>query len=418
MTRTRLSALLLLLLWAFAAVNIVSSVTAEDSPNNIRNVAALSEQIWFLSERMYKEVSKTKKQFAISAVSIFTCLSMLLEGATNANEKELLNLLNLSEVTVDHRRQMLQSVMLHFNQIFSGMVYDDLTSGSPKESKILKTSIANSIWVDQGFSIKPSYHSALKTFYQSDSFNVDISDPKTVSLVNKWISEKTEGLIPKALQRIDRGVLMILANTVYFYARWMHSFESSSTRDDLFRLSTGREIKLPFMHKNNLRLKYLKAEDDSEYIELPYQTGRMSMVIRFGKHATEHANHNHVKKLLESTATTLVNLAMPKFDFKTEIDLKQVLEAMGLSKIFHGQHKGFERISQEDLFVSQAIHQSRIKVNEQGTEAAAVTIMMMNRSAIFRRVKPLMIKLDHPFTFMILELATGTPLFSGAYNGS
>lgn len=376
-------------------------------------VASVSEQIWSLSERIYNEVSKTQEQFAISAVSIFTCVSMLLEGATNANEKELLDLLQLTKFPVEQRRQILSSVMSHFNQVFSGIVYDDM---SPKETKIVKTSIANSIWVKQGFNIKPSYSAVLKTHYQSDAFNVEMEGPKTLNAVNKWISDKTEGLIPKALNQIPSGVLVILVNTVYFYARWMHAFETANTRDDIFHLKNGHKAKLPFMHQNSLHLKYLKAEDGSEYVELPYKTGQMSMVVRFGKDATHHANHKHVKQLLESSKSTLVNLAMPKFDFKTDIDLKKVLQAMGVSHIFNSGQRGFEGISDEDLFVSAAIHQSRIKVNEQGTEAAAVTIMMMTATA-FMPQHPRKITLDTPFSFTICDIQTRVPLFSGVFAG-
>ncbi|XP_069071317.1 heparin cofactor 2 [Pleurodeles waltl] len=269
----------------------------------------------------------------------------------------------------------------------------------------------NDIYVQKNFAIREDFRNNMKNYYYAEAQSTDFSDPTFLTKANERIKKLTKGLIKDALVHVDPALLMLILNCIYFKGTWENKFPLVQTQPMNFRLNEREVVKVPMMKTRGTFLVGADYELDCDVIQLPY-VGNISMTI-----VVPHKLSN--MKVLEKQLTpqvverwqkTLANrtreVFVPRFKLDKTYDLTQVLRSMGLKDLFE---KGdFSGISDKDINIGLFKHQGSITVNEEGTEAAAVTVVGFTPLSTQARFVA-----DRPFLFLIREHRTNCILFMG-----
>ena len=333
---------------------------------------------------------------------------MVYNGADNATKDSIAKTLELSGIDIASLNAVCQSLL----------------SQLPKEDNNVQLSIANSIWYRQSsYESLTSFLNTVQNNYDASVRPLNFDDPSAINTINNWVAQKTNNKIPKILESISPDDLMYLINAIYFNGAWKYAFKTSDTYNDIFNLQNGSTKSVPFM-KQQLTTKMYKNTSFT-MIELPYGGGKsFSMYILKPADANESLNtfasslnENILTNAIDGMDSSTVQLEIPKWEYSYEVaDMKPDLSMLGMGIAF-SDNADFSKIydpSQVKVYISKAIHKAYIKVNEEGTEAAAATAI----GIIFTSMPspPPVFKLDHPFLYSIVEKQTGTVLFLGMVN--
>ncbi|MFH0836002.1 MAG: serpin family protein [Candidatus Micrarchaeota archaeon] len=283
-------------------------------------------------------------------------------------------------------------------------------------------SLANALWIQKDFPILNSYTSVVKDYYGGDSSNLDfIGDPvSSADTINDWAFEKTNGRIPSVLvpEMITPDLRLVITNAIYFKGKWLQEFDKAKTRDMEFRVSPQEKIQVPMMYSNGEEAGFRYMDNDVlQMLELPYKGDALSMLVLLPKNDDITALESEIdaSKLddwKKELASRQVEVYLPKFKMETDYDLTAPLKKMGASDVFTPYEADLSGIDgAKDLFVSFALQKAFVEVNEEGTEAAAVTVIGIGITSV--REGPPVFKADHPFLFLIQEKTTGAVLFMG-----
>ncbi|MBK7174492.1 MAG: serpin family protein [Bacteroidales bacterium] len=281
----------------------------------------------------------------------------------------------------------------------------------------VKLSIANSIWYRNTFSVEQEFLKTNQDYFQAEVKALDFNDAGSVDIINQWVSDKTNALIPTIVNSISDDMVMYLINAVYFKGQWKYTFEKSNTHDNLFRFEDGTHITTSFM-KQKATFPVYKNEMFSA-IELPYNQGNYNMVVMLPE--TGKGINDIISQLSQENWTNWyrqfssdeVTLTLPKFKFAyEEKKMKPAMMEMGMTDAFIPDLADFTRInSNGGIFISEVKHKTFIETNEEGTEAAAVTSIGMETTSV--GPPEMEFKADKPFVFFIHEKQTGSILFIG-----
>ena len=250
---------------------------------------------------------------------------------------------------------------------------------------------------------------------------------------NAWVKEQTRGLIPEILKDIDESCRVILANAVYFKAAWSGKFDKYLTKDQYFRLLDGTSRKVPFMSASTSYPQRVSVFDTFKVASLPYKVGggksykprQFSMLIflpndRDGLPSLiERAcsESGFIDRHVPPKAVMVHEFKIPKFKFGLDFKLEDTLRELGMGSVFSGESSGFTGMVEDpagrELYVSKMFHKAVISVDEEGTEAAAVTMGLMLGCCLRREEAKLKFVADHPFLFVIREEGSGAVLFLG-----
>lgn len=355
-----------------------------------------------------------------SPLSIGIAYSMVYAGTEGATHDELKDFLNVNvEDKKFHRsnRELLK------------------TLGNPEPSytyhrmfglaKNVETNLANGIWFRDGINYRKSYSSDMRKYYDANVQTAPFND-KTVKDINSWTSRNTKGEIKKIVKKLDPKDVAVLVNAVYFYGEWTNQFDEEETDQEKFTLKDGSNVTVPMMEKEETELQYVEFNQDWEKIEnpgqrvnrtlqaarIPYgETGRIGMYVVLPKDIdsfVEELDQQKWSKITESMEKTEIDLKMPKYKAEYDADLKKVTEKMGLEKPYQPT-EDFQSMAEEADSIGKAKHKATIKVNEEGTEAAAATALIVKQSATLR---PEM-TVDQPFMFAIVDEKSGSIMFQG-----
>lgn len=336
-----------------------------------------------------------------SPASIAAVLRMLLLGARGETERQLAAALHLAGR--HEAAQGLQLLSSGLGQLESG----DLTLRTP-----------NTMWVRAGLPLEPEFSRAMTGVAQASVREANFAVPEQVRQeINALIEEQTAGKITEILQRgqVTRESRLALANAVYLKAAWRTPFEPRRTHDAPFYPAPGEQLTVPMMRLTT-RLGYL-AGDGYRAVVLPYVGERLALavIVPDGPLAPCEAKlaRHGTAGLLSGASPQQVALGLPRFKQQLRLDLKQVLQRLGVEAAF-GHAADFSGITtREQLWVGVAAHMAYIDVNEHGTEAAAATVVAMRRLAFVRTQHPVELTVDRPFLYAIIDTQTGTPLFLG-----
>lgn len=338
----------------------------------------------------------------VSPLSLSMALSMLQNGATGASKEEIIALIG-DDTSINENNMQLLAYL------------------NGKDSEALSLSIANSYWMSHDRTPNQVFVDTLGQYYDADYHTVDFMKTSTVPTMNQWVEDKTKGMIKDTFDGFDSDTLSVLVNTVYFKGAWTETFPEALTKQQDFHVGDA-SIKVPMMtHKKHIR--YNQGTDEQSVI-LPYKKG-MSFVILLPNGNVNEWLENHTAHDLsvimagDGLINQAVKLSLPKFEYETEMDLKTLLMALGMEKAFIPEQAEFTEIIEENLtvWVDKIFQKTRIIVDEEGTEAAAVTVVEMKATSAEAPEEPIVMVCDRPFIFAITEDKTELPLFMGVYSG-
>lgn len=376
-------------------------------PQNSTPVLQASNQFAFdfFKESLKNDVKDNNK--LISPLSVYMALSMVYNGADNETKAGIEQALRLKNMDI----ATLNSVM------------HSLQTQLPSADGKVSLDIANSIWYRKN-SYQPvqSFLNTIQKDYNGTVQPLDFESPASVKTINDWVSQKTREKIPKIIDNISRDDLMCLINAVYFNGKWKNQFKKAQTRNNIFYLADGSEKSVPFMNQEE-RTNWSK-NNRFTIAELPYGNGEhFSMFVIDPNNKTgslsEFAQSLSTDELSQAIAamdSSKVRLIIPKWEYAYEIkNMKPELSAMGMGITFtdEADFSKMYRASDVKPEITQAIHKTYIKVDEEGTEAAAVTGIGVGVTSM-PRIET--IRLDHPFLYLIMEKKTNTILFIGMLN--
>jgi len=256
-------------------------------------------------------------------------------------------------------------------------------------------------------------------YYDAEVNSLNFGVPEeALKIVNGWVAEKTHDKIPVILEQIDGGVTMILLNAVYFNGIWKSKFNEKETHNLQFTLSDGTFKETPMMQQES-SLEYTSNELFSA-VNLPYGNGQFQMTVilpnlkKTSKDVISELNTENWSLWMKSFKTeNQIVVTMPRFKFSWDSELNKMLDQMGMKQAFVPGLANFDEISKEgQLYISSVIHKTYIDVNESGTEAAAVTAVMISTGESGPDYRKHFV-VDRPFLFAITEKTTGAILFIG-----
>ena len=360
---------------------------------------------------LYKILAQNDGNLFYSPYSISLALAMTYSGARTVTEQEMAQAMHF----------LLEQEQLH--PAFNALDQDLATRGDgfPEdlEERVFQLNVANAIWGQQEFEFLQPFLELLAENYGAGLRLLDFEqDPETARLtINDWVSEQTQekiqDLIPQgALNPMAR---LVLTNAIYFNAGWELPFEDALTEDAPFTLLDGTQINTPMMAQSEM-MDYAEGEG-YQAVRLPYVGRDVEMLVLLPDEGQFDAfeaglDAEKLANILSNTHPMTVNLALPKFSYESEFNLNEALIAMGMPSAF-GYDADFSGMTgEDDLFISDVLHKAFVDVDENGTEAAAATAVIMELKALMVEDEVEM-RVDRPFLFAIRDVPTGTLLFVG-----
>jgi len=354
--------------------------------------------------RYIEQNNESQENIMVSPLSIDYALFMAYNGAKGETKEQMKTLLHATGLTDEQFNQNNQNIM------------EALIAVDP----LVQMKIANSIWHDRDFNVLSSFIQVNQAFYKAVVESLDFSDPQSVQIINNWVSEQTNGKIPTIIDQISEDAVLYLINAIYFKGQWKYQFDETLTMPRPFYKLDGTQSN-PETMVAQAALRYYENEK-FEAVELPYGQGNYSMVVLLPKTSSNPSevislmNSQNWDSWIEGMAeheSVVVNL--PRFTFSYEMSLNSTLQGLGMINAFTPGVADFSGITtQMEIFISRVIHKTFVEVNEQGTEAAAVTaIEFENTSVGPDEPEAKYFYVDRPFVFVIRERDTNAVLFAG-----
>ena len=388
------------------AIDLMSAVKAADRPAS----PALPDEVYrqainrFSASLLVASLSK-QGNVMISPASVYLALAMTLNGADGETKTAMLSLLAEKGLTLDLINQASRDWMTLLNRTGAKTTL----------------SVVNSIWFDQDFVPYKPFLQSNADFYAATARKLDFKDKVAAEAINAWVKDATKGTIDKIIDEIRPDAVMFLINAVYFKSDWKVPFDKSETRNQIFH-APGSDVDTAFMHRTGT-MAYLSGKDATG-VMLPYDDGQFGFFALLPDKSVKPrdwlAKQNpttffaDIAVLISQKKDLAIELALPKFETRYEDSLLDELTALGMGIAFDPGKADFSRMNEsheKNLYIGDVKHKTFIRVDEKGTEAAAVTSVEIRMTAMPVSDKQLVF--DQPFVYGILDLKTGLPLFVG-----
>ena len=292
-----------------------------------------------------------------------------------------------------------------------------------REEKKSVLNVANAVWVDETMNPDENWVKNVSDIYGAEAYRGVLSSAGVQKDINKWVEKNTNSLIKEfLLEPLDAETKMALFNTIYFYGEWVSKFEKNSTYLDEFTTADGQIEKVDMMHDE--RTEYYVKNEQVDGVVLDYRYGNMAFVAlkptagQTVREMYEALTYEELADLLDSGSNELMKLKLPKFEVEFDKELNETLQNMGIQKAFDEELADFTGLGYTEnglpLYISLVRQKAVVKLDEEGTEAAAVTMVAMNECAMAMPEKqPIEVYFDEPFLYMIMDMESKTPLFMG-----
>ncbi len=391
------------------------SLAVSDRPRDLNpavapnDLAALADGNEAFAFDLYHVLAADEGNLFFSPYSISVALAMTYAGAAGDTASQMAEALHFS----------LPPEQLH--AAFNAYSLDlQARAEAEVEGTPFELSIANSLWGQQGFPFRPEFLDLLAENYGAGMRLVDYaSDPEAArQAINQWVSDETrqriQDLIPGGA--IDAMTRLVLANAIYFKAEWLHQFDPDVTAPAPFHLLDGSTVDVPMMHQQE---PYGYALGDGfQAVELPYQNGDASMLVILPDEGQFQAVEGSlspamIQAVMDDLAYGPVILSLPKFTYESAFGLNDALRALGMVDAFEADRADFSGMDGDrDLYIGSVVHKAFVSVDENGTEAAAATAVIMQVTSALPG-EPIVLTVDRPFLFLIRDTRTGGILFVG-----
>jgi len=370
------------------------------------SVQSLVDSLNDFSFAFYDEIIKNEESNVFySPYSIFTALSMAYEGAHGNTAVEMKNVLNI-----------LQNDSVTESSF--GRLYNLLNQN--KEGYTVNT--ANAFWANEDYKFLDEYLNLLKSYYIAEANELNFSkNVEAANTINNWIEEQTNDKIKDMIkpEMLSDFTILVLTNAIYFKGLWEKQFDPKYTYETDFETSPGETVKVDMMNYTGEDKEFNYTEtEDLQIVELDYQGNDLSMMIILPRENNitlaekQLTAVNFIDWKNSLTKTNINVLKIPKFELETEYTLNDILSDMGIKDAFNFGVADFSGMDGTNyLFISKVIHKAFVEVNEEGTEAAAATAIVMEGTAF--EPKTYTFIADHPFIFLIQQKETGAVLFMG-----
>ena len=345
---------------------------------------------------LYRKAADEKGQ-VVSPLSVVYTLGLLNNGAVGETQKQINDVTGFKDTEA------------------ANLYCQKMLAATPTLDKLTKVTIANTIFMNKGYELLPNFLKTAAGYYDVQPETRDFKDGKTLDVINQWASDHTEKMIDKILDAdtFDPSAISYLLNAIYFKGAWSEKFDKLATAEELF--NGGKTV--PIMHQQHT-FDYTQTAD-YQALRLPYGNNafRMTILLPTGGKTIGDVlaamTAESWQKLQDSMPAQLVDVKLPRFETQSEIDMKEILTAMGITKAFTANAE-FSRFCNAPAFISTMKHVVHIKVDEEGTEGAAVTNTGWCTST-GEVAQAIDFHANHPFLYVISEQSTGTIFFIGTF---
>ena len=355
--------------------------------------------------KIFKEVAKGRgsENVLISPYSISTALTMTYLGAAGGTKTAMGDVLNLTGTEAD--------IGTHCKE-----VRDSLQNPGANT----QLAIANALFADKEIKFKDQFLNANKQYFNAGVTALDFKAPSSPGAINNFVSESTHGKITRIVDKIPDDAILYLVNAIYFKGNWENKFDKNATQPRAFHLAGGQSKDMPMMNMHRSDFRYFETSD-FQAINLGYADKRLSMYVFLPKESTTldafeaQLNDTTWSKWKGQFRFKEGNLSMPKFLISDDMKLKAPLSAMGMQVAFSRKNADFTDMnSKEHPCISEVLHKTYMEVNEEGTEAAAVTsVGMMKTATMHMPEQPFNMIVDRPYFIALRDSKTDTLLFVG-----
>ena len=384
-----------------------NKTTSEDFPIDPVPLELTTDQVFLIESEntfafdIFKNIlqsSGESENIIISPLSISYALSMTLNGANGTT---------LDAITEALRVKGIPNEKINIS-------YNNLTEALLNLDKRVNISIANSVWTENNFVVKAPFIDILTNYYNSESKSFDINDPLSPDQINLWIESKTDGLIKNMVEKLNENTVMLLINAIFFKGKWKSQFESDKTVTGPFVKPDGVIAEVPMM-KQKSDFKIFNGEG-FVLAEFPYGQSNFVMDLIL---PDENVDMDNIIQILNSDSLrewigkmifTETDLSFPRFKYGYKKQLKESLTNMGMGIAFT-ENADLSNISDLGILINDVTHQAFIETNEEGTRAAAATIVDIGLTSM--PADPFVLNIDHSFLYLIRETSTNTIIFLG-----
>ena len=366
-----------------------------------------NEFAWKLFQTMQEHQGEVST--VISPIGVTYMLGMLNAGAAGDTREEITATLGFGDDPAA------------VNEFCKKMI-----DGAPNVDPAATVRIANCVDVNsaKGITLLKQYVNDIKNYYNAQIDALDFTKNSTLDKINSWCKKNTDGMIPSILDEINPDAAMYLLNAIYFNADWTEKFDPNDTRNSSFTRADGSVVNLPLMHRKAVALAC--ESELCSMLRIPFGSGGYSMYVMLpaeGK-TTSDLIHDMSQQALTEHLNGIevtpheVDILMPKFEIKSDIDLIDVLMPMGIQSAFTAR-ADFSNMSNASLCVTEMRQVAKIEVNEDGAKASAVTVSMDGDTSPGPPVQYQKAEFhaNRPFLYFILEETTRSIFFIGTYQG-
>jgi serpin B len=356
---------------------------------------------------LYDRLRSADGNLFFSPASISVALAMTYAGAAGSTETEMAKTLHF-EMPKSQLNEQMRALLESLN--------------AKEKRQGYRLEVANRLWGQDGSKFLDDFLKVTRDDYGAELARLDFHQPEAArDTINKWVEDKTQDKIKDLIASPSSisGARLVLTNAVYFKGEWHDPFKSNLTKPETFHVSRSRSHKTPLMHQKH-HFRYAAGEG-LQLLDLPYGDDSLSMIVLLPNkveglaHLESSLSTANLQRWLDAARSEEVIVYLPKFKTSAEFQLAGTLKAMGMPSAFDPTSADFSGMSgQKDLFISAVMHKAFVDVNEEGTEAAAATGVVMRPMAMRGGTQePPVFRADHPFVFLIRDNRSGAILFLG-----
>ncbi|WP_323300623.1 serpin family protein [Crocosphaera sp. UHCC 0190] len=338
----------------------------------------------------------------ISPTSVALTLSMLYNGATGDTKQEIAQVLGIQGVEIDALNRANQGLESHLNL------------ENPQSPLI----VANSLWARQGFTFRYQFLKNNRDYYNDQITNLNFASGEASGIINRWVTENTQGKIKNIINQIQADDVLFLINTAYFQGTLQVGFDQKLTTEKSFHLSRNVSKLYPFMSRQGTYSYFENSQFQG--IKLPYGDGNLSFSLLLPKKTDQLSQVfqdltlKKWQKLSSKFRKTSGLLQLPRFTLNYEVDLTKSLQSLGLSTMFNPSQAGFSKLTSHSAYINSIKHQALLEFNEKGKQVPSVKSMNLKVASIISSPPQFTMIVDRPFFCLIQDDNTGAILFMGS----